>query len=76
MIKIFLLILIGIILNAVDIECHGLLIDPPARSSAWREDSRFPKYYYDNQMFCGGFDTQWRKNSKNFRLFFLSLLLN
>ena len=64
MIKIILLGLTGIILNAIDIKCHGMLRDPPARSSAWREDpNRFPNYYNDNQMFCGGFDTHWRRNS-------------
>lgn len=34
---------------------HGRLDVPPARSSAWREDPiRFPSYYDDNQMYCGG----------------------
>ena len=41
---------------------HARLLDPPARSSAWRFDARFPIEYNDNQMFCGGFQTQWFKN--------------
>ena len=42
---------------------HGRLIVPPARSSAWREDSkRFPVFYDDNQMYCGG-TFQLRNNS-------------
>ena len=44
-------------------ESHARLLVPPARSSAWREDpARFPSYFDDNQMFCGGFSTQWFKN--------------
>jgi hypothetical protein len=26
---------------------HGYLIEPAARSSAWRVDTRFPKYFND-----------------------------
>lgn len=47
------------------ISGHGRLLDPPARSSAWREDPvRFPMFYDDNQMFCGGFFTQWTTHSR------------
>lgn len=47
-----------------EVTAHGRLRDPPARSSAWREDqSRFPVDYNDNQMFCGGFYTQWTVHS-------------
>lgn len=46
-------------------NAHGRLLDPPARSTAWREDpSRFPTNYDDNSMFCGGFYTQWSVHSK------------
>jgi len=46
------------------INCHGRLLVPPARSSAWREDPvRFPINYEDNEMFCGGFNAQWRLNN-------------
>jgi hypothetical protein len=42
---------------------HGRLLNPPARSSCWRE---FPNQcvaeYTDTQMNCGGFDTQWNRN--------------
>jgi hypothetical protein len=45
------------------VNCHGRLLVPPARSSAWREDPiRFPIYYDDNQMFCGGAYVQWTEN--------------
>ena len=43
---------------------HGRLLNPPARTSAWRFDAlKFPTEFNDNQMFCGGFQTQWNKNS-------------
>ena len=61
-----------VILNIIEINCHGWLRKPIARSSAWKIDNRFPAYYSDNQMFCGGFDTQWSKNGKNLEL--LSLI--
>lgn len=60
MLKTFLFVLI---VKIIAINCHGRLLVPPARSSAWREDpNRFPVNYEDNAMFCGGFDTLWRLN--------------
>jgi hypothetical protein len=57
------------------ISGHGRLLDPPARSSAWREDPvRFPMYYDDNQMFCGGFFTQWTTHSRIEITFYNSFL--
>ncbi len=54
-------------LNALEIDAHGMLLVPPARSSAWREDPiRFEPNYDDNRMFCGGVDIQYRVNSKQF----------
>ena len=45
------------------IEGHGRLMDPPARSTAWRENQNmFPAYYNDMEMFCGGKPTQWNQN--------------
>ncbi|CAF1002048.1 unnamed protein product [Brachionus calyciflorus] len=45
------------------IESHGRLLDPPARSSCWRE---FPNNCYhdytDNELFCGGASVQWNHN--------------
>ena len=46
-----------------EISGHGRLMQPIARSSAWRKwPSMFPAYYGDNQMFCGGVHTQWKQN--------------
>lgn len=52
-----------LIIKIVEINCHGRLIVPPARTSAWREDPiRFPVNYDDGAMFCGGTDKLWRVN--------------
>lgn len=61
MIKISLILFIGII-KIIDISCHGRLLNPIARSSAWRVDERFPILYDDHQMYCGGSKVQWTKN--------------
>ena len=34
---------------------HGRLMDPVARSSAWRLGFDTPHNYNDNELFCGGF---------------------
>lgn len=41
---------------------HGRLIDPPARSTAWRYGFPTPVNWNDNELFCGGFTTQWQQN--------------
>jgi len=47
----------------IEINCHGRLLTPAARSSAWRQfPDLFPAYYDDAQMFCGGVQTLWGKN--------------
>lgn len=62
--KILIFIGLFLMLKIVEIKAHGRLLNPPARSSAWREDSvRFPINYDDNQMNCGGFYTQWTVHS-------------
>lgn len=55
-----------LLLEVLEISAHGRLIDPPARSTAWREKpSLFPAYYNDMEMFCGGKGTQWNQNGSN-----------
>ena len=34
---------------------HGRLMQPPSRSSAWRNGFPTPANYNDNELFCGGF---------------------
>lgn len=41
---------------------HGRLIDPPARSTAWRYGYDTPVDYDDNQLYCGGLQVQWNVN--------------
>lgn len=52
-----------LLVQVTEIAGHGRLLQPVARTSAWRKwASLFPAYYNDNQMFCGGVATQWQKN--------------
>ena len=53
---------ITILKNILEFDCHGYLIDPPSRTSAWRVSKDFPIDYNDNQMNCGGFDVEWNQN--------------
>ena len=58
-------IMVGLVLivKAIQINCHGRLLNPVARTSAWRLfPNIFPAYYDDNQMFCGGVQTLWEQN--------------
>lgn len=41
---------------------HGRLLEPIARSSAWRIDKRFVKNFNDAAMFCGGSFMQHEEN--------------
>jgi len=41
---------------------HGRLMEPPARNSMWRFGFINPINYNDNEVFCGGADTQFNKN--------------
>ena len=46
-------------------QAHGRLVDPVARSSAWRKDhTKFPSYYDDNSMNCGGIGMQIMNGGK------------
>ncbi|KAJ8320789.1 hypothetical protein KUTeg_002376, partial [Tegillarca granosa] len=44
---------------------HGTMVDPLQRSSLWREygTQDFQPNYNDNELFCGGVDTQWKVNN-------------
>ena len=45
-----------------EVACHARLIDPPARTSAWRFGFGTPTNYNDHETNCGGFSRQWNKN--------------
>ncbi|KAH8311234.1 hypothetical protein KR044_005138 [Drosophila immigrans] len=40
------------------IDAHGMMLNPPSRSSRWRYDSSAPQNWNDNELFCGGLYTQ------------------
>lgn len=61
-IKIFLKLFIFAILSFDYVASHGRLLEPAARSSAWRKDPTFPAYYNDMEMYCGGTGVQWNQN--------------
>lgn len=41
---------------------HGMVLDPPNRSSLWRFDPTSPVNYEDDENYCGGFGMQWNTN--------------
>lgn len=36
------------------IDAHGMMLNPPSRSSRWRYDGSAPQNWNDNELFCGG----------------------
>ncbi|XP_052221019.1 uncharacterized protein LOC127837742 [Dreissena polymorpha] len=45
-----------------EVNGHGRLVEPPSRSSMWRQGFNSPQNYDDTSLFCGGFSTQWSRN--------------
>ncbi|XP_044746681.1 uncharacterized protein LOC123308179 [Coccinella septempunctata] len=55
------ILLIGLIC-VQKISGHGMMLEPPNRSSLWRFPQDFPgaiPNYNDNENFCGGMNVQW-----------------
>ncbi|RWS01248.1 hypothetical protein B4U80_08504 [Leptotrombidium deliense] len=48
-------VIIIFIAFAILVAGHGMLIDPPSRSTAWRFGFKTPINYNDNELYCGGF---------------------
>ncbi|KAL7730917.1 hypothetical protein ACLKA6_014160 [Drosophila palustris] len=46
------------------IDAHGMMLNPPSRSSRWRFDGSAPINYNDNELFCGGMTTQANNGGK------------
>ncbi|XP_054711164.1 uncharacterized protein LOC129220761 [Uloborus diversus] len=45
----------GLWLNwMVFVDCHGRMVEPPARNTMWRMDFNTPENYDDTELFCGG----------------------
>jgi hypothetical protein len=56
------------------ISGHGMMLEPPNRSSLWRFDPTAPPNYDDNQNFCGGVAVStysFLKSSSNLQLDFV-----
>ena len=45
-----------------DVSCHGRLVDPPSRTSAWRFGFPTPTYYDDIETNCGGYQRHIEQN--------------
>ncbi|XP_055541532.1 uncharacterized protein LOC129727584 isoform X2 [Wyeomyia smithii] len=41
---------------------HGMVLEPIARGSRWRCNSKAPANYDDNGLYCGGYYVQWQQN--------------
>ncbi|XP_047369907.1 uncharacterized protein LOC124957160 [Vespa velutina] len=52
-------------MNLIQIRGHGMMMDPINRSSAWKKHFPVPPNFNDNELFCGGFATQYEKNDGN-----------
>ncbi|KAJ3649522.1 hypothetical protein Zmor_021262 [Zophobas morio] len=56
-----LLALVSLSLLVTETLGHGMMLEPPNRSSLWRSDSSAPPNYTDNEVYCGGVDFQWNE---------------
>lgn len=54
LIKLYLAIAITII-NISEIFCHGMLMEPVNRGSAWKKNFKTPINYDDDGNYCGGY---------------------
>ncbi|XP_052785654.1 uncharacterized protein LOC128221204 [Mya arenaria] len=63
--NVWLLVTILSIGSLPEVKGHGMLWDPPQRSTAWRRGYPLPvedRNYNDNELFCGGRTVQWEQN--------------
>ncbi|XP_046630908.1 uncharacterized protein LOC124310859 [Daphnia pulicaria] len=52
----------SLLLQALLVNGHGRLMDPPARNAMWRFGFPNPVDYQDNELYCGGFSIHWSLN--------------
>lgn len=45
---------VGLVALFVGVKGHGMVMDPPNRSSMWRFDPSAPINWDDDQNYCGG----------------------
>ncbi|KAL3885458.1 hypothetical protein ACJMK2_025514 [Sinanodonta woodiana] len=53
-----------VMLLLVEVKGHGMLMQPPSRSSMWRLGYVNPQNYNDNSLYCGGFAHRVRLGNK------------
>ncbi|XP_078034834.1 uncharacterized protein LOC144468905 [Augochlora pura] len=46
----------------LEVQGHGMMLDPVSRSSAWRKGFPVEPNYDDMGLFCGGFAVMWDQN--------------
>ena len=60
--NVFSVMVLVIVVQLTNVNGHGMILDPPGRSSMWRVGFSTPANYNDNALFCGGFSVF--RNSK------------
>lgn len=69
--------IILVILQLIElIDGHGRLMDPPARNSMWRFGFPNPVNYNDNELFCGGYSSEYDIVIAKLLLFFVLQLVS
>ncbi|KAK5648477.1 hypothetical protein RI129_003369 [Pyrocoelia pectoralis] len=56
------ILLLIVAIYVQDGDNHGMMLEPPGRSSRWRTNNSAPINYDDNSLFCGGYAVQWEVN--------------
>lgn len=62
----FKLLCVALTLVVLEVSGHGMMLDPPNRSSLWRFDDEAPINYNDNENFCGGAGVSTIRNKIDF----------
>lgn len=77
MLKLISICLFLFLFKFFSVKSHGRLMDPPARSSCWREfGNKCKTDYSDMQRFCGGFSIQWFQNGQTIKFFLIFAKIN
>lgn len=57
----FALVLCLLVAVPLQIEGHGMVMDPVNRASRWRVDPTAPPNWDDNQLYCGSFGVSYQQ---------------
>lgn len=58
----FALVLALLVAVPLQIEGHGMVMDPVNRASRWRVDPTAPTNWDDNQLYCGSYGVSYKLN--------------